>query len=50
MSDELELADYSRAALVYDLEKLKRPAAALRKRMAYVERINERWRTSSSTS
>ena len=49
MSDELELADYSRQALVYDMEQLKRPAAALRKRMDYVQRINHRWRTSSST-
>ncbi|MBK7643265.1 MAG: NADH-quinone oxidoreductase subunit I [Planctomycetes bacterium] len=45
MSDELELADYSRAALVYDMEKLKRPASALRKRMDYVNHINDRWRT-----
>jgi NADH-quinone oxidoreductase subunit I len=43
MSDELELADYSRAALVYDMEKLKRPISALEKRMKYVKRINERW-------
>jgi len=49
MSDELELADYSRASLVYDIEKLKRPRAALGKRIGYVDRINERWRTSSST-
>ena len=45
MSDELELADYTRAALVYDMEKLKRPASALRKRMDYVNHINDRWRT-----
>ncbi len=50
MSDELELADYTRQALIYDMERLKRPAADLRKRMAYVKRINERWQTSSSTS
>jgi len=43
MSDELELADYNRAALVYDLEALKRPVSALQARMDYVERINERW-------
>ena len=43
MSDELELADYSRAALVYDMEKLKRPISALEQRMKYVKRINERW-------
>ena len=49
MSDELELADYSREALVYDMEKLKRPASALKKRMDYVNHINDRWRTSSST-
>ncbi len=50
MSDELELADYSREALKYDIEKLKRPKAALQKRIDYVYRINERWRSSSSTS
>ncbi|MEM7308512.1 MAG: NADH-quinone oxidoreductase subunit I [Planctomycetota bacterium] len=50
MSDELELADFSRAALKYDIDKLKRPRAALQKRIDYVYRINERWRTSSSTS
>jgi NADH-quinone oxidoreductase subunit I len=44
MSDELELADYSRSALVYDLEKLKRPKAALQKRIDYVYRLNNRWR------
>jgi NADH-quinone oxidoreductase subunit I len=49
MSDELELADYTRAALVYDMEKLKRPASALKKRMDYVNHINDRWRTHSST-
>lgn len=49
MSDELELADYTRRALVYDLEKLKRPVSALRKRIDYVKRINDRWTSSSST-
>lgn len=49
MSDELELADYTRGALVYDIEKLRRPRAALQKRIDYVYRINDRWRTSSST-
>ncbi len=49
MSTELELADYTRGAHVYDIEKLKRPASQLSERMAYVARINERWRTSSST-
>jgi len=49
MSDELELADYTRAALVYDIEKLKRPKAALQKRIDYVYRINNRWRKSPST-
>ncbi len=49
MSDELELADYSRSALVYDMEKLKRPRSALAKRIDYVNKINDRWRTSSST-
>ena len=43
MSDELELADYSRRALVYDMDKLKRPASDMRARMDYVKRINGRW-------
>lgn len=50
MSDELELADFTRGALVYDLEQLKRPKSALQKRIDYVYRINDRWRNSSSTS
>ena len=49
MSDELEFADYTRGALVFDMERLKRPTSALKKRMDYVDHINERWRTSSST-
>ncbi len=49
MSNELELADYSRAALVYDINKLKRPKSALQKRIDYVYRLNNRWRKSSST-
>lgn len=49
MSDELELADYSREALVYDIEKLKRPQAALQQRIDYVKKINTRWQTRSST-
>ncbi len=49
MSNELELADTTRSALVYDLERLKRPAAALAERMDYIKRINKRWQTSSST-
>ena len=50
MSDELELADYDRRSLVYDIEKLKRPKAALQRRIDYVYRLNDRWRNSSSTS
>jgi NADH-quinone oxidoreductase subunit I len=49
MSDELELADFSRGALIYDMEKLKRPRAALAARIDYVYRINDRWRKPSST-
>ena len=49
MSDELELADYSREALVYNIEKLKRPKAALQGRIDYVKKINTRWQTHSST-
>ena len=49
MSDELELADYSREALIYDIDKLKRPKRALQDRIDYVNRINDRWQTPSST-
>ncbi len=49
MSDELELADTSRQGLIYGLDKLKRPVSALKKRIAYINKINDRWRTSSST-
>jgi NADH-quinone oxidoreductase subunit I len=49
MSDELELADYTRSALVYDMEKLKRSRKHLAPRIQYVEHINDRWKTSSST-
>ncbi len=50
MSDELELADFSRRAQVYDIDKLKRPRAALQKRIDYFYGVNDRWRKSSSTS
>jgi NADH-quinone oxidoreductase subunit I len=50
MSNELELADFSRQALVFDMQMLKRPKAALQKRIDYVYRLNDRWRNSSSTS
>jgi len=50
MSNELELADFSRRALVFDMQMLKRPKAALQKRIDYVYRLNDRWRNSSSTS
>jgi NADH-quinone oxidoreductase subunit I len=50
MSDELELADFSRAALIYDIDKLKRPRAALEKRIDYFYGVNDRWRKRSSTS
>jgi NADH-quinone oxidoreductase subunit I len=43
MSDELELADFNREALVYGLEQLKRPVAQLRPRIDYVYKVNERW-------
>ncbi|MBM3990702.1 MAG: NADH-quinone oxidoreductase subunit I [Planctomycetes bacterium] len=45
MSNELELADFTRAGLVYDLEKLKRPKSALQERIDYVYRLNNRWRS-----
>jgi NADH-quinone oxidoreductase subunit I len=50
MSDELELADFDRKALIYDIEKLKRPKAALQKRIDYVYKLSDRWRKPSSTS
>jgi NADH-quinone oxidoreductase subunit I len=50
MSDELELADFSRRALVYDIDKLKRPRSALQKRIDYFYKVNDRWRKRSSTS
>ncbi|MBI1380660.1 MAG: 4Fe-4S dicluster domain-containing protein [Planctomycetaceae bacterium] len=49
MSDELELAGFTRKGLVYGIDKLRRPRAALQKRIDYVYRINDRWRNSSST-
>jgi len=45
MSNELELADSKRSALVYGLERLVRPKAALQPRIDYVYRINQRWRS-----
>jgi NADH-quinone oxidoreductase subunit I len=50
MSDELELADFTRQALVYDIEKLKRPRSALAQRIDYFYGANQRWRKRSSTS
>jgi NADH-quinone oxidoreductase subunit I len=50
MSDELELADFTREALIYDIDKLKRPKAALQKRIDYFYKVNDRWRKPSSTS
>jgi NADH-quinone oxidoreductase subunit I len=49
MSAELELADTTRQGLIYGLDKLKRPVSALQNRIDYVNKINERWQTSSST-
>jgi len=50
MSDELELADFSRQALIYDIEQLKRPKSALQRRIDYFYEVTDRWRKSSSTS
>jgi NADH-quinone oxidoreductase subunit I len=50
LSDELELADFTRAALIYDIDKLKRPRAALEERIDYFYETNDRWRKRSSTS
>ena len=50
MSDELELADFSRQALIYDIDKLKRPRSALQKRIDYFYGTSDRWRKRSSTS
>src|SRR4029079_1459830 len=49
MSNELELSDYTREALIYDMDKLKRPRSALQPRIDYVNGINTRWQTRSST-
>jgi NADH-quinone oxidoreductase subunit I len=49
MSNELELSDYTREALIYDMDKLKRSRAALQPRIDYVNGINTRWQTRSST-
>lgn len=50
MSAELELADFSREALVYGIEKLKRPRADMQERIDYFYKVNNRWQTPSSTS
>ena len=50
MSDELELADFHRASLVYGIDKLKWPRAALQKRIDYFYKVTNRWRKPSSTS
>jgi len=50
MSDELELADFSREALVYNIEQLKRPVSALQPRIDYIYKLSDRWNSSSSSS
>lgn len=50
MGGDLELADFSRAALVYDIDKLKRPKKELQGRIDYFYQVNNRWRKPSSTS
>ena len=49
MSDELELADFSRAAHVYTLPRLLRPAKSAEPRLQYARRLYDRWRKPSST-
>ncbi|MFT7670582.1 MAG: NADH-quinone oxidoreductase subunit I [Planctomycetota bacterium] len=49
MSDELELAGSSRKGLIYGISKLTRSTLQLQKRIDYIKKINDRWRTSSST-
>lgn len=49
MSNELELAAFSRQDLVYDMAKLKRPVSVLKNRIEYVRKINQRWRTPASS-
>ena len=49
MSDELELADFTRNDLIYGLDKLKRPVSTLRPRIDYIYKVNERWQAPSST-
>ncbi|MFT4538811.1 MAG: NADH-quinone oxidoreductase subunit I [Planctomycetota bacterium] len=43
MSDELELADYSRDALIYGIDRLSRTTPELERRMGYVQKVNKRW-------
>ena len=47
---ELGLADFSRQALVYGIDRLKRPKSVLQKRIDYFYKVNDRWRKPSSTS
>ena len=50
MSEELELADFTRGAFLYGIDQLKRPTAALQKRIDYFYKANNRWQKPSSTS
>ena len=50
MSDEVELADFTRKSLVYGIDQLKRPRSALQQRIDYFYKANDRWRKRSSTS
>ena len=49
MSDELELADFSRAAHLYPMERLLRPAKVAESRLRYARTLYDRWRKPSST-
>ena len=49
MSDELELADFSRAAHLYPMERLLRPAKVAEPRLRYARTLYDRWRKPSST-
>jgi len=49
MSDELELAAFSRAEHVVTMQRLLRPAHEAEPRLRYARKLYDRWRTPSST-
>lgn len=49
MSDELELANYTRGDHLLSMEQLARPVSKLDQRIQYTRKIYDKWETSSST-